>query len=144
MGRRRRTFRLSIPQAVAASLLLALASGLAGVSMGRAPVAEIATGPESPASWVSVVGEASPELEGPAREVARLEEIFSRHREDLEPGTVETLERSLRVIDRAIQESLEALRTDPGNRFLTEHLERAILAKGDYLRDASLLLDPLT
>jgi anti-sigma factor RsiW len=141
---RKRAFRLSIPQAVAVGVVLALASGLLGARLGQAPVGQGGPVAESQESFVAVVAAVSPDLEGSAREVARLEEVLSRHRSELEPETAEVLLRNLRAIDAAIQESLEALGRDPGNRFLMDHLARAITTKGDYLKDASLLLSPIS
>jgi hypothetical protein len=92
------------------------------------------------ASWVNLVRETSPGLEGSALEVARLEEMLEQNRENLDPATAGILEKNLGVIDQAIRESLNALRSDPGNRFLETHLERSIRAKGDYLRDAAVLV----
>jgi hypothetical protein len=95
-------------------------------------------------SWVSLVGEAKPALEAKALEVARLEQLLVEHHGGLDPHTVQLLEKNLGIIDGAIRESVSALRTDPGNRFLEDNLERAILAKGEYLRDATLLVSPIT
>ena len=69
-----------------------------------------------------------------------LEEILAANRHQLDSITVRILEKNLSVIDDAIGESLDALRADPGNLFLETHLERSIRAKGDYLRDAALLV----
>ena len=143
---RPRPFRLSISQAVAAGLILALVSGAVGARLGRVPGQ---SGPGTQAevrevTWVQQVSQASPRLEGSAMEVARLEEALATWRQALDSVTVQILERNLRVIDRAIQESVEALAADPGNEFLQTHLERAILAKGEYLRDATLLVAPVT
>jgi hypothetical protein len=57
---------------------------------------------------------------------------------------MEVLDRNLAIIDGAIQESVMALRADPGNRFLKSNLERTIWTKGEYLRDATVLVVPAT
>ncbi|HLS47643.1 MAG TPA: zf-HC2 domain-containing protein [Gemmatimonadales bacterium] len=44
-----------------------------------------------------------------------LGEILEAERERLAPATIETLERNLLIIDRAIAESRQALEADPGN-----------------------------
>jgi anti-sigma factor RsiW len=139
-----RTFRLSLPQAAAAGLVLAVLSGALGLRMGSAPAQEAVVAVEAQASWVSLVGEASPGLVGSAREVAQLEQILQQHDAELDPATIRILEKNLGVIDRAIRESVAALMADPGNRFLEGHLERAIQAKGDYLRTAALLMAPVS
>jgi hypothetical protein len=46
------------------------------------------------------------------------------------------LERNLGVIEQAIVDSREALALDPGNAFLSEHLERMYRRKLVYLQDA--------
>lgn len=145
----KRSLRLSVPQAAAAGIVLALLSGAVGAGLGRSGGEEgvvqavDASIPVTP-SWVSNVREAQPGLEARALEVAALEESLLRSRGTLDPVTVGVLERSLAVIDEAIRESLAAIRVDPGNRFLKENLERAVLAKGEFLQDAALLVVPAT
>ena len=152
---RRRGFHLSIPQAVAAGLALAMFSGgMGGLLVHEADSQRVATqgtaatdgasGPTQEAQWVSMVGEARPALESTALEVARLEQVLAEYRENLDPVTARVLEKNLAVIDKAIGESVSALQADPGNRFLENNLERAVVAKGDYLRDAALLVTPIT
>jgi hypothetical protein len=142
---RRRSFRLSPVHAAAAGLILALVSGAVGVRMGSGVSSQpgVAT-QEAEASWVSLVGTASPQLEGSAREVADLEAVLQGHRGELDPETVRILEKNLGVIDEAIREAVAALRADPGNQFLETHLERAIQAKGQYLRTAASLVAPVS
>lgn len=150
----RRGLSLTIPQAAAAGIVLALFSGLVGARLNQErlsiPVssqAEAALGEgseESWPSWVRMVGETRPALESTALEVARLERTLAEAGENLDSLTARILEKNLKIIDDAIQESLAALWEDPGNRFLEENLERAILAKGDYLRDAALLVVPIS
>jgi len=147
--RRRRGLHLSVPQAVAAGLALAVFSGSIGARLGQGPASrpvtyQDGTSPEVRSAWVSLVGEAKPALEATALEVARLEQLLAEYRGGLDPLTVEVLEKNLRIIDGAIRESVSALRADPGNRFLEDNLERAILAKGDFLRDAALFVAPIT
>jgi hypothetical protein len=144
-----RKLHLSIPQAVAAGLALALFSGLLGSRVGMAPSASPA-GDSASASleevppWVSQVSQSQPSLGATAREVANLEGLLHDHREDLDPNTSLVIQKNLQVIDRAIRESIVALQNDPGNRFLEKNLERAVLAKGEYLRDAASLVVPAT
>lgn len=138
----RRLLRLSWPQAAAAALALALFSGATGAYMSRRgePVAAPAT---QGASWVQMVGQAIPGLESSAREAQRLEDFLETYRPELRPETARTLEKNIQVIDRAIQESLQALAADPGNQFLVQHLEEAVRAKETYLRDATRLVAPM-
>lgn len=142
----RRALRLSMPQAIAAGLVLALFSGALGAWLGQGglPAGGTAAQGVDATPWVTMVAQAAPALEGTAREVARLELALGVHREELDQTTVEILERNLAAIDRAIQESIGALRSDPGNRFLVANLERAVSARGDYLRDATRMFTPRT
>ena len=91
----RRPFRLSLPQAAAAGLVLAILSGALGLRMGSGPVPDLPVAPGTEASWVSLVEEASPDLVGSAREVAEMEEILAQHRDELDPATVRILEKNL-------------------------------------------------
>jgi hypothetical protein len=124
-------------------------SGTVGARLGRGSDSPVPTFQETAsqgagASWVSLVTEATPGLEATALEVERLERILADHRGDLDSLTAIVLERNLDIIDEAIRESVSALRADPGNRFLENNLERAILSKGDYLRDAAFLVTPIS
>lgn len=141
--------RLSLPQAAAAGLILALLSGAVGARVGQgSPSGVPGTLVESVgaggAAWVRQVGEATPALASTASEVARLEEVLAEHEEELDPITAEILDRNMAIIDKAILESIEALQADPGNRFLQANLERAVVAKGEYLREATHLVAPIT
>ena len=134
----RRTVRMSVPQLIAAGLALALVSG--GTAWWVRPDAPspgpLASGTEAPVVQVSTTPgtEESPDQ---ADELAQLQELLDRHRDQLSPNTVRILEKNLAAIDRAIQESLDALAADPGNEFLEGHLERARERKLEYLREAS-------
>jgi hypothetical protein len=142
-----RRYQLSLPQAVAAGLVLALFSGLVGARVGAGgtqegdPVAWESVQRGSP-SWVSLVATARPALEGRAMEIARMERTLAERRGEMDPVTVEILEKNLAAVDRAIRESVSALEADPDNRFLAAHLERALQTRGEYLRDATLLVLP--
>ena len=143
----RRGFHLSVPQAVAAGLAVAMFSGVVGARLGHGSgypteAFQEPASQEARSSWVSLVREATPSLAATAVEVARLEQVLAEHSGDLDPLTAVVLEKNLGIIDRAIRESVSALWADPGNRFLENNLERAILAKGEYLRDAAFLVAP--
>jgi hypothetical protein len=70
-----------------------------------------------------------------ASELATLEEVLEVARDALDPNTVRVLERNLGVIEQAIADSRQALELDPGNAFLTEHLQRMYRRKLTYLQD---------
>ncbi len=144
-----RRFHLTVPQAVAAGLVLAIFSGVVGARIDHrsgSPTEAFGepTFQGASSSWVGMVREATPDLEAMAVEVAGLEEVLAQRRGDFDPLTIEIVEKNLGIIDGAIRESVSALRADPGNRFLENNLERAILAKGEYLRDAAFLVIPVS
>jgi anti-sigma factor RsiW len=148
-GPKRRGLHLSVPQAVAAGLALALFSGLAGARVGQV-ASTPALGPgqegpvDSPYAWVSSVGEVSPALEATALEVAQLEEELEERSGEMDSFTVEILERNLAAIDRAIRDLVTALKADPDNRYLGSNLARAVSTRGRYLQDATALVFPTT
>ena len=76
-----------------------------------------------------------------AQELQELEAMFGVMRERLDPGTVEVLERNLLLIERAIEDSYQALALDPENDFVREHLERTHERKRDTLREVSRLTE---
>jgi len=142
----KRGFRLSYVQAAAAGVVLALFSGAAGALLSQGlphPTPGVAAAP-GPAPWVEMVRTASPALGETAMEVARLEEVLDRNRDQLDPETARVLERNLGVIDRAIQESVRALEADPGNPFLESHLARSMEIRANYLREAAAFVVPVS
>ena len=130
--------RLSLSQVAAASLILMV--GSAAASWSLRPLASSARVDED--TGITAVVQASLPVgvgERYSEELAQLEALLSQHRDELDPNTVRILEKNLAIIDRAIQESGEALAGDPGNEYLREHLDRAVRQKVAYLRDASLI-----
>ncbi len=140
----RRGFRLSYLQAAAAGLILALFSGAMGAFLTREAAPAAGGDALAPPPWVQAVSLANPGLESTAQEVVRLEDVLAEHRDELDPETVLILEKNLEVIDHAIQESLEALDSDPGNAFLETHLARSVEAKAAYLREATAFVVPVS
>jgi hypothetical protein len=72
-------------------------------------------------------------------EIARLKAIVSRRRGQLDPGTLDVVDRNLKVIDDAIAQVKQALQRDPESRFLIESLNDALENKVEVLRTAALL-----
>ncbi len=133
-----RRVRLSVTQLVAASVIMIMASGAIAWSIRpMAPQAGAVAGAETSAVVLPASLADRPALAGYTQEVAQLEALIADHRDELAPNTVRILEKNLAIIDRAIEESSEALAADPGNEYLLEHLGRAFERKVDYLRDAS-------
>jgi len=145
----RRGIFLSIPQAVAAGLVLALLSATLGAQLPRTDpgVASTLQAPspegDSP-TWIRWVAEADPALEARAQEIAGLEASLLLDGRPLDATAGQILRRNLVVIDRAIEESSSALLRDPENEFLSQNLERALEARADFIRDAISLTFPTT
>lgn len=132
------SYRFTSPQLAAASIALIAVSSLvtwaAGPGLGvqasvdDTPVATVG------AAFVAADADAPPAL---AEELHALERTLAEAASSLEPNTVRVLERNLAVIEQAIVDSRRALELDPGNEFLSEHLERVYERKLSYLRDAA-------
>jgi hypothetical protein len=135
----------TLPQlAMAASLLIAVASGLTWLAASR---------PATPADAQPTVvaqSEAAGEVEGGIvnanfadaqfnAAVTDLEQILRDERDRLDPRTVLIIERNLKAIDVAIQEARMALNDDPANAYLNSHLADARRRKLDLLRHATEL-----
>jgi hypothetical protein len=73
------------------------------------------------------------------REIQALSRILSERRTQLNPATVDVLEKNLHIIDRAIRESRAALARDPASDFLNQQLNKALEKKVELLRTAALL-----
>jgi anti-sigma factor RsiW len=71
--------------------------------------------------------------------VSALRSTLDERREQLDPATIATVERSLAVIDSAIAEARAALATDPANATLTRLLSSSYEQKVELLRRASEL-----
>lgn len=135
----------TLPQlALAASLLMAVASGLTWLAANR-PLA-----PAEAQQTVIAQNESTGEVEGGIvnanfadaqfnAAVADLEQILRDERDRLDPRTVLVIERNLKTIDVAIQEARMALNDDPANAYLNSHLADARRRKLDLLRHAATL-----
>ena len=73
------------------------------------------------------------------REIALLQQIMSQRKTQLDSSTVLIIERNLRIIDAAIEQSRAALAKDPASRLLSEQLTHALDKKVELLRTAALL-----
>lgn len=73
------------------------------------------------------------------REIASLRRTLDTRRAELDTATVRVLEENLTIIDRAIEQSRQALARDPNSSFLVEHLNSALGRKVELLRTATLL-----
>jgi anti-sigma factor RsiW len=141
--------RISLPiwqLAAAAALLMALSAATAwfvrgGVApAGGAVVASIQAEvePTAPADAVRPVNFADAQYDAA---VSDLERALDERRNDLNPRTVEILERNLKLIDAAIAQARQALDEDPGNAYLNRHLVESRKRKLDLLRRAAAITE---
>ena len=131
--------------AVAATLLIAVASGLTWVvarppadpAVSNGPVIQAYGVPEEETGGQIVQANFADAQFNAA--VSDLEQILRDERDRLDPRTVVIIERNLRAIDAAINESRMALNDDPANPYLNSPLADARRRKLDLLRHATSL-----
>jgi hypothetical protein len=68
-----------------------------------------------------------------------LQKIVTQRKSQLDSSTVAIIERNLRIIDAAIEQSKAALAKDPASRLLSAQLTHALDKKVELLRTAALL-----
>jgi hypothetical protein len=73
------------------------------------------------------------------KEIATLQQIISQRKTLLDSSTVVIIEKNLRIIDDAIEQSRAALAKDPASRLLSEQLTHALDKKVELLRTAARL-----
>jgi len=134
-----RRFSFTMPQLVAAGLALMVMSG-GGVWVlqhgGRATSL-----PQVQAADPTLVPVA---LADPRYDeaIADLEQALEAGRANLDPVTVRILESNLGAIDKAIDQSRQALAADPANVYLNNHLADARQRKLALLRRATAIVGP--
>lgn len=129
----RRRVTMTVPQLIAAGLAtLLVAAG--GIWYGRAQRVENAGVTVPPI--VATTAAVSTRYDEAVKDLAGILES-ERHR--LDPKTVQAIEESLAVIDRAIQQARQALRTDPESEYLRRHLEQTTQQKLTLLRRVTSL-----
>jgi anti-sigma factor RsiW len=89
------------------------------------PVSQLQNGPQPEAVY--------------GKEIALLQQIMSQRKTQLDSSTVLIIERNLRIIDAAIEQSRAALAKDPASLLLSEQLTHALDKKVELLRTAALL-----
>ncbi|HEX9130543.1 MAG TPA: zf-HC2 domain-containing protein [Gemmatimonadaceae bacterium] len=73
------------------------------------------------------------------REIDMLQRIVTQRRTQLDSSTVAIIERNLKIIDAAIEQSRAALASDPASRMLDQQLTHALDKKVELLRTAAML-----
>ena len=130
-----RRFAFTLPQLVAASLALIVASG------GMVWLARMG-GPST--DFPPVLGEVRLANFGDAafdEAVADLQQTLDAGRGRLDPETIRVLETNLEAIDRAITQCREALEADPSSVYLNTYLAETRRRKLELLRRATALVD---
>jgi anti-sigma factor RsiW len=144
---RGRLVSFSIAQlATAAVLLMAVSGATAWFVRGNLAVAPDAI-PARPTVQAEIEPYASADAVRPVNfadaqydaAVSDLERALDERRNDLNPRTVEILERNLKLIDAAIAQARQALEEDPGNAYLNRHLVESRKRKLDLLRRATAI-----
>lgn len=138
-ARASRGVTLTAPQLAAAAVLLVVTSVSATWWAGPGVAAREAQD-AAPTGVMRLAVDGPPPPAGLAEELGALEDALATSSADLDPNTVRVIEKNLAVIQRAIDESRQALAVEPGNAFLVEHLERAYRRKLSYLREATRLV----
>ena len=100
-----------------------------GRSQASQSVVMMASRPAGPQSSEAVYG----------KEIVMLQAIVTQRRAQLDSSTIAIIERNLRIIDAAIEQSKTALAKDPASRLLSEQLTHALDKKVELLRTAALL-----
>ena len=134
-----RRFSFSMGQLMAASITLGFISGatvwlVLNGGGNRDAAGTLASEVARPANLVPAVYAASTEYE---QAIASLESVLERGRNLLDPQTLATIEESLSIVDRAIDEARRALAEDPNNDLLNRLLIQNQQSKLRVLRQAS-------
>ena len=134
-----RRFAFTMPQLIAASLALMIASGgmvwlarLGGERTDFPAVLGEVPSPVRPANF----GDAAFD-----QAVADLQQTLDAGRGRLDAQTIRILETNLQAIDRAIAQCREALAADPANVYLNTYLAETRRRKLELLRRATALVD---
>jgi hypothetical protein len=106
------------------------ASQVGDAAPRRANPASLASQSQNPSGQPEVVY---------GKEIAALQQIMSQRKTQLDSSTVVIIERNLRIIDAAIEQSRAALAKDPASLLLSEQLTHALDKKVELLRTAALL-----
>jgi len=140
--RARRRVSFTIPQLVAASIVLVAATVVVAqfVARGQRAPAPVVTAPApapttqaQPVAWTAKA-DSSADLAVAQLQLALRE---GRRTGRLSPITVRKIERSLAVIDTAIAEARRALEVDPNSSYLNHHLADTMRLKMQFLREAN-------
>jgi hypothetical protein len=137
-----RRISFTIPQFIAASLaLMVVSGGMVWLSRAGGPLTDVPPISASDRARVPEIAPANFADTQYDQAVADLERTLQVERGRLDPETIRVLEANLAAIDRAIEQSRQALEADPASLFLNAHLAAARQRKLALLRRASALAD---
>lgn len=139
----RRRFAFSVPELLAAGIVLMLLTGgvVAGalrVGAGR-PEPSTRSGIPAPVPSAAVLPAGAHAARGYEAAISELRAELDAGRGKLDSTTIRVVEDKLRLVDRAILEAERALAADPANSYLTGHLTQTRMRKLDLLRRATAL-----
>jgi anti-sigma factor RsiW len=121
--------------AAAAVLLVALSSTITALVLQRRWIASMGAEPRRDRITAFAAFQAS---EGDyIRAIAQLSDAVNHQRDRLDPKTVAVIEKNLRIVDEAIQESRAALAADPNNVERVFTVARMYETKIDLLRQVA-------
>lgn len=139
-ARASRRFTFSVHQLAAAAVILMAVTGTAvWYAADRAAAPDLASGTVVQSAAGSARQVSTAPLPEPqyTDDVTGLERALEENRAQLDPATIEVIERSLESIDHAIEDARAALESDPGNPYLHRQLDNTMRKKVDILRRAT-------
>ncbi len=137
-GRRSRRISFTVPQLVAAGIALVILSGAVGRFLVSSPASEAPPlpGPGLPVFQTAATGSRV----AVDQALLELQQILEAGRGELDSTTIQILETSLAIIDRAIRQAQQAVAADPANRYLQDHLAATMRRKFALMRQAADLV----
>jgi hypothetical protein len=150
LARPARRFTFSVPQlAAAAAVVMSVTAGavwfakpdpqrapvVAGEQAVSPAVSDPASSPDDPAATAAqFVSDTQASYQVA---IDRLERELAERRDELDPATIDVVERNLAIIDTAIAEARTALESDPSNAYLYRHFDNTLNMKVELLRRAT-------
>jgi hypothetical protein len=144
-ARSRRRFTFTLPQLAAAAVaIMTFSAGAAWWAVRPDPSQPVnAAGPaitaaDMPDDAAAMAARFVSDTEvGYEAAIGQLELALAEGRDQLDPATLEVIERNLEIIDAAIAEARAAVQSDPSNAYLYRHLDQTLNRKVDLLRRAT-------
>lgn len=130
--------RVRFPLRTAAGILLLAGAGVVWLAM-RLPVPP----EENPGMSESIQEEIETPSNAAYLQAIRDQDVaFAEMEPWIAPAAAGLISRETRILDKAIGETLAALKEDPGNALVRAHLARTLEARWTYIRDAADLAPP--